>query len=98
LVRARNWTLIDLAQKIGIREGPLRRIEFGKNPPSAQVNSKNNPERQFFSLSFEIGTFLISNQARLQKTDLFENPDNKSKSEKTDKCQTGSTTICRHLF
>jgi len=37
LRRARNWTLIDLARKIGIREGPLGRIELGKNAPSAQV-------------------------------------------------------------
>ena len=230
LRRARNWTLIDLARKIGIREGPLGRIELGKNAPSAQViynlsralnvstevlfaddaqhielktkdtdnsnfiaihpepdkipkqllsathnivagfhvledicnvpkhaylplsvsfkpdyqgmenlassirkyfgiydgvvfdyfelfenfglrviifqfprdsrdidsfsvyepiyhnaffflNSKKNPERQLFSLSFEIGALLISNQSRLQKTDLFEALDNKSESE-----------------
>ena len=37
LRRSRNWTLIDLAGKIGIREGPLGRIELGKNAPSAQV-------------------------------------------------------------
>jgi Zn-dependent peptidase ImmA (M78 family)/transcriptional regulator with XRE-family HTH domain len=37
LRRARNWTLKDLARKISIREGPLGRIELGKNAPSAQV-------------------------------------------------------------
>jgi Zn-dependent peptidase ImmA (M78 family)/transcriptional regulator with XRE-family HTH domain len=45
------------------------------------LNSKNNPEKQLFSLSFELGALLISNQSRLQKTDLFENPDNKKESE-----------------
>lgn len=55
LRRSRNWTLIDLARKIGIREGPPGRIE--------------------------LGTLLISNQSRLQKTDLFENLNDKSKSE-----------------
>jgi len=45
------------------------------------LNSKNNPERQLFSLSFELGALLISNQSRLQKTDLFENPDNKTESK-----------------
>ncbi|MBC2705188.1 XRE family transcriptional regulator [Desulfobacula sp.] len=45
------------------------------------LNSKNNPEKQLFSLSFELGALLISNQSRLQKTDLFENPDNTKESE-----------------
>ena len=42
------------------------------------LNSKNNSERQLFSLSLELGALLISNQSRLQKTDLFETPVNKS--------------------
>ncbi|MBF0201879.1 MAG: ImmA/IrrE family metallo-endopeptidase [Desulfamplus sp.] len=37
LRRSRNWTLAELAEKIGIREGPLGRIELGKNLPSAKV-------------------------------------------------------------
>ncbi|WP_299983883.1 XRE family transcriptional regulator [Desulfobacula sp.] len=45
------------------------------------LNSKNNPEKQLFSLSFELGALLISNQSRLQKTDLFETLDNKKESE-----------------
>ncbi|MCD4741884.1 MAG: XRE family transcriptional regulator [Desulfobacteraceae bacterium] len=35
--RSRNWTLLQLASKIGIREGPLGRIERGINLPSASV-------------------------------------------------------------
>ncbi len=35
--RSRNWTLAQLASKIGIREGPLGRIERGGNLPSATV-------------------------------------------------------------
>ncbi len=35
--RSRNWTLVQLASKIGIREGPLGRIERGLNLPSAAV-------------------------------------------------------------
>ncbi len=35
--RSRNWTLADLSAKIGIREGPLGRIERGINLPSAAV-------------------------------------------------------------
>lgn len=35
--RERNWTLVDLASKIGIQEGPLGRIERGLNLPSAVV-------------------------------------------------------------
>ncbi len=35
--RSRNWTLIQLASKIGIQEGPLGRIERGLNLPSATV-------------------------------------------------------------
>ncbi len=35
--RSRNWTLLQLASKIGIREGPLGRIERGQNLPSAAV-------------------------------------------------------------
>ncbi len=35
--RSRNWTLARLAAKIGIREGPLGRIERGINLPSAAV-------------------------------------------------------------
>ncbi|MCK5163737.1 MAG: ImmA/IrrE family metallo-endopeptidase [Desulfobacula sp.] len=45
------------------------------------LNSKNNPERQLFSLSLELGALLISNQSRLQKSDLFETPVNKKESE-----------------
>ena len=45
------------------------------------LNSKNNPERQLFSLSLELGALLISNQSRLQKTDLFETPVNESESD-----------------
>ncbi|MFO7883533.1 MAG: XRE family transcriptional regulator [Desulfobacteraceae bacterium] len=37
LRRARNWTLEDLATRIGIHKGPLGRIERGKNLPSATV-------------------------------------------------------------
>ncbi|SLM32022.1 Helix-turn-helix domain protein [Desulfamplus magnetovallimortis] len=37
LRRSRNWTLADLAGRIGIKEGPLGRIELGKNLPSAKV-------------------------------------------------------------
>ena len=48
------------------------------------LNSKNNPERQLFSLSLELGALLISNQSRLQKTDLFENQD-KNQDKKQDK-------------
>ena len=47
------------------------------------LNSKNNPERQLFSLSLELGALLISNQSRLQKTDLFENQD-KEQDKKTE--------------
>jgi len=35
--RSRNWTLKQLASKIGIQEGPLGRIERGLNLPSATV-------------------------------------------------------------
>ncbi|MCK5542681.1 MAG: ImmA/IrrE family metallo-endopeptidase [Desulfobacterales bacterium] len=35
--RSRNWTLQQLASKIGIQEGPLGRIERGINLPSANV-------------------------------------------------------------
>ncbi len=35
--RSRNWTLLQLAAKVGIREGPLGRIERGQNLPSAAV-------------------------------------------------------------
>jgi len=35
--RSRNWTLAQLASKIGIQEGPLGRIERGGNLPSAKV-------------------------------------------------------------
>ena len=35
--RSRNWTLAQLASKIGIQEGPLGRIERGGNLPSATV-------------------------------------------------------------
>jgi Zn-dependent peptidase ImmA (M78 family)/transcriptional regulator with XRE-family HTH domain len=35
--RSRNWTLTQLASKIGIQEGPLGRIERGANLPSAAV-------------------------------------------------------------
>ena len=35
--RERNWTLNQLASKIGIQEGPLGRIERGVNLPSAMV-------------------------------------------------------------
>ena len=35
--RSRNWTLKQLAAKIGIQEGPLGRIERGLNLPSAAV-------------------------------------------------------------
>ncbi len=35
--RSRNWTLLELASKIGIKEGPLGRIERGLNLPSATV-------------------------------------------------------------
>ena len=35
--RSRNWTLVQLASKIGIQEGPLGRIERGENLPSATV-------------------------------------------------------------
>lgn len=35
--RSRNWTLAQLSSKIGIREGPLGRIERGLNLPSAAV-------------------------------------------------------------
>ncbi|MCP3873913.1 MAG: ImmA/IrrE family metallo-endopeptidase [Desulfobacteraceae bacterium] len=35
--RSRNWTLLQLASKIGIQEGPLGRIERGINLPSASV-------------------------------------------------------------
>lgn len=35
--RSRNWTLKQLASKIGIQEGPLGRIERGMNLPSATV-------------------------------------------------------------
>jgi len=35
--RSRNWTLLELASKIGIKEGPLGRIERGENLPSATV-------------------------------------------------------------
>lgn len=35
--RSRNWTLKQLASKIGIQEGPLGRIERGQNLPSAAV-------------------------------------------------------------
>ena len=35
--RSRNWTLAQLASKIGIQEGPLGRIERGANLPSATV-------------------------------------------------------------
>lgn len=35
--RSRNWTLADLASRIGIQEGPLGRIERGMNLPSAIV-------------------------------------------------------------
>ena len=34
---SRNWTLAQLASKIGIQEGPLGRIERGENLPSATV-------------------------------------------------------------
>jgi len=37
LRRSRNWTLLQLASKIGIQEGPLGRIERGMNLPSASV-------------------------------------------------------------
>jgi len=45
------------------------------------LNSKNNPEKQLFSLCFELGALLISNQARLQKTKMFANQDYDSESE-----------------
>ena len=45
------------------------------------LNSKNNPEKQLFSLSFELGALLISNQSCLQKTNLFKTLDNKNESE-----------------
>ncbi|WP_020588841.1 helix-turn-helix domain-containing protein [Desulfobacter curvatus] len=35
--QSRNWTLAQLASKIGIQEGPLGRIERGGNLPSATV-------------------------------------------------------------
>jgi Zn-dependent peptidase ImmA (M78 family)/transcriptional regulator with XRE-family HTH domain len=35
--RSRNWTLADLASRVGIQEGPLGRIERGANLPSAAV-------------------------------------------------------------
>jgi transcriptional regulator with XRE-family HTH domain/Zn-dependent peptidase ImmA (M78 family) len=35
--QSRNWTLAELASKIGIQEGPLGRIERGGNLPSATV-------------------------------------------------------------
>lgn len=35
--RSRNWTLLQLASKIGIQEGPLGRIERGLNLPSTAV-------------------------------------------------------------
>ena len=35
--QSRNWTLAQLASKIGIQEGPLGRIERGGNLPSAMV-------------------------------------------------------------
>jgi len=35
--RSRNWTLLQLATRIDIREGPLGRIERGLNLPSATV-------------------------------------------------------------
>jgi transcriptional regulator with XRE-family HTH domain len=35
--RSRNWTLLQLANRIDIREGPLGRIERGLNLPSATV-------------------------------------------------------------
>lgn len=37
LRRSRSWTLLQLAEKIDIREGPLGRIERGMNLPSAAV-------------------------------------------------------------
>lgn len=37
LRRSRNWTLSELASRIGIHEGPLGRIERGINLPSASV-------------------------------------------------------------
>ncbi|WP_321416375.1 helix-turn-helix transcriptional regulator [uncultured Desulfobacter sp.] len=35
--QSRDWTLAQLASKIGIQEGPLGRIERGGNLPSATV-------------------------------------------------------------
>jgi transcriptional regulator with XRE-family HTH domain/Zn-dependent peptidase ImmA (M78 family) len=35
--RSKNWTLLQLASKIGIQEGPLGRIERGLNLPSTAV-------------------------------------------------------------
>ncbi len=35
--QSRNWTLFELASRIGIQEGPLGRIERGLNLPSAAV-------------------------------------------------------------
>jgi transcriptional regulator with XRE-family HTH domain/Zn-dependent peptidase ImmA (M78 family) len=37
LRRRRGWTMAELAAKIGIREGPLGKIERGANAPSAAV-------------------------------------------------------------
>ena len=37
LRQSRNWTLFELASRIGIHEGPLGRIERGLNLPSAAV-------------------------------------------------------------
>lgn len=44
LRRSRNLTLLQLASKIGIREGPLGRIERGLNLPSASVIYKLTKE------------------------------------------------------
>jgi Zn-dependent peptidase ImmA (M78 family)/transcriptional regulator with XRE-family HTH domain len=35
------------------------------------LNSRNNPEKQLFSLAGELGSILVSNQMRRQKTPLF---------------------------
>jgi len=34
---AKNWTIVKLAEKIGVQQGPLGRIERGYNAPSARV-------------------------------------------------------------